>query len=305
MEKIKILIKELRAEFLTASVLPVLVATTLSYFEKSTFNLRLFLLTLAGVIFLHLGTNVANDYFDHKSGNDELNRNFVRPFTGGSRLIQDGLLSPNTVLTMSILFFSLGIIAGIPLIVSRGPIVLVLGLIGIVSGYFYTAPPFKFAYRGIGEFIIGVNFGILITCGAYFVQTGTISPSALIVSIPLAILISSVVIINEFQDSEADSKVGKRTIVVRIGKRNSVTLLTITSIVSFLPLVLGVFFNYLPIWILISLGGFIPLIKGLKVARIKYNNSIELAPANASFILGHTLTALLMVAGLTISILNR
>jgi len=305
MGKTKILIKELRAEFLTASVLPVLVATTISYYEKSAFNLRLFLLTLAGVIFLHLGTNVANDYFDHKSGNDELNRNFVRPFTGGSRLIQDGLLSPNTVLTMSILFFSFGIIAGIPLIVSRGPIVLILGLVGIVSGYFYTAPPFKFAYRGIGEFIIGVNFGILITCGAYFVQTGTISPSALIVSIPLAILISSVVIINEFQDSEADAKVGKRTLVVRIGKRNSVTLLTITSIVSFLPLVLGVYFKYLPIWILIALVGGIPLIKGLKIARIKYNNSIELAPANASFILGHMLTALLMVAGLTISILNR
>ena len=111
MGKVKIYIKELRAEFLTASVLPVLVAITLSYYEKGTFNLWLFILTLAGVIFLHLGTNVANDYFDHKSGNDEINRNFVRPFTGGSRLIQDGLLSPNTVLTMSILFFSLGIIA--------------------------------------------------------------------------------------------------------------------------------------------------------------------------------------------------
>ena len=305
MGKIKILFKELRAEFLSASILPVLVATILSYYERTTFNLRLFFLTLAGVTFLHLGTNVANDYFDHKSGNDELNRNFVRPFTGGSRLIQDGILSPRTVLIMSIVFFLLGIIAGVPLIISRGPTILTLGLIGIISGYFYTAPPIKFAYRGIGEIIIGINFGILITCGAYFVQTGTISLSALIVSIPLATLISAVVIINEFQDSEADAMVGKKTIVVRIGKRNSVTLLTIIAIVSFIPLILGSYLHHIPPLTLIALLGGIPLIKGLKVARANYNKSIELAQANASFVIGHTLTAILIVVGIGLNTLIR
>jgi len=110
---LKTWLKELRAEFLPASILPVLVAGSLAYYEEGTFDAYLFSLTLLGVAFMHLGTNVANDYYDHISGNDILNKDYVRPFTGGSRLIQEGMISPRAVLATAVSFFAAATIVGI------------------------------------------------------------------------------------------------------------------------------------------------------------------------------------------------
>ena len=99
----RVVVRELRAEFLTASVIPVLLAGAVVHFETALFDWPLFLLTLFGAAFLHIGTNVINDYFDHLSGNDPVNIRYIRPFTGGSRLIQDKLLTPKAVLTTSLL----------------------------------------------------------------------------------------------------------------------------------------------------------------------------------------------------------
>ena len=95
-----------------------------------------FILTLLGAVSLHLGTNIINDYFDHKSGNDEANNEFVRPFSGGSRMIQLGLLTPLEVLTAAIIFFAVGIFIGLYLTFKCGLPVLILGLIGVISGFF-------------------------------------------------------------------------------------------------------------------------------------------------------------------------
>jgi len=298
---LKTWLKELRAEFLPASILPVLVAGSLAYYEEGTFDAYLFSLTLLGVAFMHLGTNVANDYYDHISGNDILNKDYVRPFTGGSRLIQEGMISPRAVLATAVSFFAAATIVGIFLFLARGPAILVLGIAGIISGFFYTAPPFRFGYRGFGEFLIGLNFGVLITCGAYYVQTGTITPSAFIASLPLAFLISAVVIINEFQDANADARVGKRTIVVRMGKRKAVKLLAVVSLAAFVPVIAGVSTGLLPPFILISLAAVFPILKAINTARLNYNRSIELAPANASIIMSHTLMGILMVIGTVLS----
>jgi len=298
---LKTWLKELRAEFLPASILPVLVAGSLAYYEEGTFDAYLFSLTLLGVAFMHLGTNVANDYYDHISGNDILNKDYVRPFTGGSRLIQEGMISPRAVLATAVSFFAAATIVGIFLFLARGPAILVLGIAGIISGFFYTAPPFRFGYRGFGEFLIGLNFGVLITCGAYYVQTGTITPSAFIASLPLAFLISAVVIINEFQDANADARVGKRTIVVRMGKRKAVKLLAVVSLAAFVPVIAGVSTGLLPPFILISLAAVFPILKAINTAKLNYNRRIELAPANASIIMSHTLMGILMVIGTVLS----
>ncbi|MCK4237384.1 MAG: prenyltransferase, partial [Candidatus Krumholzibacteria bacterium] len=212
--RINIWFKEFRAEFLTASVIPVLLATAVARHETGLFDTFLFVMTLAGVVFLHLGTNIANDFFDHLSGNDILNTQYVRPFTGGSRLIQDGLITPRAVIMTSIAFFAAAVIVGIVLTMIRGPVILLFGLAGIVSGYFYTAPPLRFANRGLGETIVGVNFGLLIVMGTYYVQTGSISGGCIVASLPLTFLVASVILINEFQDSTADALAGKRTLVV-------------------------------------------------------------------------------------------
>jgi len=293
--------KELRLEFLTASVIPVLLAAAIARYEKALFDPYLFVMTLLGAVCLHLGTNVANDYFDHISGNDRANINYVRPFTGGSRLIQDGLIKPKEVLTTSILFFAAAAVIAAFLTAARGPAVIVFGLAGLFSGYFYCAPPLYLAYRGFGEFVVGLNFGILIVLGTYYVQTGTIAVGPLIAAMPLALLITSVIVINEFQDSEADAQVGKRTLVVRLGTRRAVVMFALITLSSYIPLLAGAASGLLPRPALLGLFTLPLAVRAIMTAKRHHASSRELSPANASTILCHALTGLLMFAGYIIS----
>jgi len=285
--------KELRVEFLTGSIIPVLLSTALVRFETGTWNPLLFTLTLFGVIFLHLGANTANDYFDHLSGNDIANTEYVRPFTGGSRLIQKKLISPEKVLATSISFLTAALIVGIFLVSMAGTAILYFGIIGAIFGFFYTAPPLRFSHRGFGEFVVGLGFG-LIGIGTYFVQTGTISAHCVIVSLPLAFLITSIIVINEFQDSKADSCVGKRTSVVRLGKKKAVYLFAALTIASYIPIIIGTASGILPALTLTSLATLPIGIKAIWTAGKFYNESGKLAPANRSAILNHFLTGIIL-----------
>ena len=290
-------LKELRAEFLTASIVPVLLGGALARYDTGSLDQLTFALTLAGAAFLHIGANVANDYFDHVSGNDPLNTRFVRPFTGGSRLIQEGLITPGAVLVTSIIFIIAAVIVGIVLTLMKGPVIIVLGLAGIISGFFYTAPPIRFAYRGIGELIVGINFGLLIVIGTYFVQTGTVTAAAVVASLPLTLLVAAIIIINEFQDSNADARVGKRTLVVRLGTRKSSVLFAAVVLGAFACLIAGVFVRLLPPHTLIALVSILFAFKAITTARRHHNATTALIPANAMTIITHLLTGLLMTAG--------
>ena len=301
MIKPSILIKELRAEFLPGSVMPVLLGVAMAYARTGNFEALPFALTLAGVVFIHLGTNVANDYFDHLSGNDALNTQFVRPFTGGSRLIQDRLLSPRAVLTLSISLLAAAVAIGVALAFMRGPYILLLGAIGIASGFFYVAPPLNLASRGFGECFIGLNFGVLIVAGSYFVQTRSVSVESIVASLPLAILIVAVVFINEFQDMDADARAGKRTLVVRMGLSKATFAYGFIVLSAFLPVIVGVAAGLMPRTTLLALGALPFALKAIVVAREHYASPKELTPANALTIVSHTLTGVLLIVGYLIA----
>ncbi len=163
--KVRAWFNELRLPFATASIIPILLGSAIAWATTGMFLWDTFLLTLIGGVCIHLGANIANDYWDYRQGSDNINVEYIRPFTGGSRMIQQGLLSPREVLTGSIIFFSLGAIIGLYLAFTRGFIILVIGVLGVFLAFFYTAPPFKFVSRGIGETVIGICFGLLLTLG--------------------------------------------------------------------------------------------------------------------------------------------
>lgn len=288
------LIKELRAEFLPGSVMPVLLGTAIAFARTGAFDPFLFALTLAGVAFIHLGTNVANDYFDHLSGNDELNTQFVRPFTGGSRLIQDGLLSPRAVLALSISLLTAAVAVGVALAFMRGPYILLLGAIGIASGLFYVAPPVNLAGRGFGELFIGLNFGVLTVAGSHFVQAQTVTTESIVASLPLAILIAAVVFINEFQDMDADARAGKRTLVVRMGLQKSSVAFGFMVLSAYLPVIIGTAVGLMPRTSLLALVTLPLALKAIDVARRNFASPKALTPANALTILCHALTGALL-----------
>jgi 1,4-dihydroxy-2-naphthoate octaprenyltransferase len=297
MKKLLLLLEELRAPFFTASIVPVLLGAAVAWSNTGHFEFFPFLLTLIAGVCLHAGTNVANDYFDHKSGNDEINVEFIRPFTGGSRLIQKGLLSPRTVLTEAIVLFAIGGVAGIYLTVTKGLAILVLGIIGAFCGFFYTAPPVNIAARGIGELVVGVNFGILMTLGSYYVQVRQFSQSAFLASLPVAILIADVLYINEFPDLAADKAVGKNHMVARLGKERAVWGYLILTLAAYLSILIPVITRAVPPYCLLGLVTLPLAMKAITVAIINYSDSTKLAPANAATVLIHALTGILLAVG--------
>ena len=297
-KKVKIYFLAARPVFLTASAAPVLVGSALGFTASGEFDWLLFALALFSIMLFHCGANVANDYFDHKSGNDWLNKN-PTPFSGGRRFIQDGTLSPKQTLNLSLFYLALGAAAGLVIVLITGSLfILILGLSGLVGGFFYTAPPLKLDYRSIGEVVIAFLFGILPVTGAYFLQTGRIDfvilPPALIV----ALLIFLVILINEFPDRAADAKVGKKTLVVTLHMAGAVRVYRAGLIVSYLTACASIFiyrqFFYAGLFYLFTAP--------LAVAAIRYANKKELSlpgkvTANRLTILLHTLGCLALTAG--------
>jgi 1,4-dihydroxy-2-naphthoate octaprenyltransferase len=273
---------------------PIFLGAAIAWRREGLFDLPLFLLTLAGGILLHAGANVANDYFDHKSGNDEVNVDFVRPFTGGSRMIQTGKMKPSEVLAEAIVCYALAAAIGIYLSYKVSWLVLLLGLIGIFSGLFYTAPPFRLVHRGIGELFIGLNFGLLMTLGAYLVQTGRLSWEPVIASLPVAMLIIAVLYINEFQDYKADKEVGKDNWVVNLGRERAVYGYFLIVGLCYVLIVTGVTTGVMPLLALISLASIPLFIKAQLRLKTYHSQPRELVPANAATILNHLATGLLL-----------
>ena len=177
------------------------------------------LLTALGVAALHCGANLINDYYD-SFGSDPLNRH-VTPFSGGSRVIQDRQMSPGPVRTMAYVLFALGVGCGLTLIYLGRPWVAVIGLMGLAAALFYSASPLQLMSGGLGEGLIFLAFGPLLSWGAYYVQTGKLSLLGAVVSLPLAFLITAIIWINEFPDLEADIAAAKHHLVARLGLKLS------------------------------------------------------------------------------------
>jgi 1,4-dihydroxy-2-naphthoate octaprenyltransferase len=295
MKKLKLYLMEVRAPFFTASIVPIVLGSVIAFHKTHTFNWTYFVLALIGGVFLHAGANVINDYFDHLSQNDEINNEFVRPFTGGSRLIQHGLLAPTEVLIEALVCLFIGSSIGLFLSYKLGWVILVIGIFGVLSAVFYVFPQVNLVGKGIGEVLIGINFGILMTFGAFYVQAAQFSWVPIIASLPVALLITAVLYINEFQDAKADHAVGKNHLVVRLGKKQAVKVYILIMLLTYLIVVLGVVTDTLPPISLIAMLTLPLAFKSIKIAQANYDDSLKLVPANASTIMNHLFTGLLLI----------
>jgi 1,4-dihydroxy-2-naphthoate octaprenyltransferase len=204
-----------RLPFLTATLVPVALGILIAA-RQGSFDLVAALLTIVGACFVHLGLNVSNDVFDTIQGADDAN---VTPtqFSGGSRVIQYGLVSLRQMAALSTGFYLLAGLAGLALLAMRGSTALLaIGLVGFVVSLGYTAPPLKFVYRGLGEIAVALGFGPFMLVGAYVVQTrGGLSWEPFAASIPVALLVALILYVNEIPDRRGDAHAGKRTLPVR------------------------------------------------------------------------------------------
>jgi len=233
-------LEELRAKFFTASVMPVLIGGAAAYAMSGTFRPGIFLLTLLGMVLLHAGANVLNDYFDHTSGADWV-KGKENPFAGGSQVIQRGLLSPQSVLIGGLVLLSAGTAVGLVLAwISRSVFILGLAILGLLGGYFYTAPPLRIGYTPLGLVVTGLCFGPLPVFGTYYLQTGRVDAAPLVPGLITGILIFLVLLVNGFPDIVSDRPTNKRTLAVALGTRAAGWVFQLSLALSYVLAILGV-----------------------------------------------------------------
>jgi 1,4-dihydroxy-2-naphthoate octaprenyltransferase len=299
---VKLWIVAMRAPFFTASAVPVVLGSIIGWHDGGPFHWLRFLLTLVGAVAAQAGANLANDYYDHVFGADELNVEYVRPFTGGSRMIQERVLPPRSILIASAIGFLIAAACGITLYALTGGIwIIILAASGGFCGFFYTAPPFRASYNSVGEILIGLAFGTLLVLGAEYVQAGRMSIAAGLASIPVALLIMGVLYINQFQDYRSDKAAGKRNWVVLLGRRRAMVGYVAIIVLTYIAIAIGVGVRLLPLWALIGLIPFFLMgMRAIAVAVRHYDQPQQLVPANAATIGMHALTGLLLGLGFVI-----
>ncbi len=293
-------LKAARAPFFTGSLAPIVVGTATAFYEAGALSWPRALLALLALVCLHASADLSNDYYDHLSGNDEINVTRAYPFTGGSRFIQDGKAQPWEILAASLVSLGLGAAIGVYLIAVAGWPILALGIIGGASGFFYTAPPLKLGYRGVGEIFILLNFGLLPVLGAHYVQTQTFSASAAITGLSVGLLMTNVLWINQFQDAEADAAVGKRNWVVRLGRRTSSGIHAALFALAYAAIIAGIVWRVLPPWAVLGLLSLPLAVKASAVSVRHYDHLDRLTPANAATVAAHLATSILLGAGIVI-----
>jgi 1,4-dihydroxy-2-naphthoate octaprenyltransferase len=246
-------LRSTRLPFLSATIIPVVLGIAIAASEGA-FDLLSAILTIVGASCVQLGLNVANDVFDTAQGADDVN---VTPtqFSGGSRVIQYGLVSFRRMAAVAAGFYLAAAVIGLILLALRpSAALLLIGVVGIIVSLAYTAPPLKLVYRGLGEIAVAVGFGPLMLLGAYVVQTGgTVTTEALIASLPIALLVSLILYVNEIPDRRGDARAGKRTLPVRFSKVTVITGYRVTVGAAYAIVVLGVAAGLLPLPALLAL----------------------------------------------------
>jgi 1,4-dihydroxy-2-naphthoate octaprenyltransferase len=179
--------------------------------------------TVAGIFALEIAKNASGEVHDFAA--DRAVKDDERtPFSGGKRVLVDGVLTRKETAAIAAIGYGIAAACGMAIVLWREPAVLALGILGVACAYFYNAPPLRLSYRGLGEIVVGVCYGPLIACGTFLVQRGTITPTVAILSIPLGLLITAFLWVNEIPDRRADESAGKRTLVVRLGIRRATSV---------------------------------------------------------------------------------
>lgn len=210
-------------------------------------------------------------------------------------MIQKQILTPNETYYFGLSLFLLAIIIGLVLVWMTNLGLLWIGLVGVLSAYFYSAPPFAFHSRGLGELLVGLNFGILTVLGAYYVQAQSFDTLPIIAAIPLACLVTAILYINEFPDFEADKKAGKNTLVVRLGLDAARSVFVALVALSFIIVGMGAWTGFFPLATVIV---FISLIEAKNAIQVLYQSTDQpqaLVPAIKNTIELHLMMSIVLI----------
>ena len=264
--------------------------TCIAWYDGA-FHLGYALLAFVGLLLAHISVNVLNDYFDYRSGIDLATKR--TPFSGGSGILPAALLQPKHVLWLGLVSFLLAIPVGVYFVIVSGWLLLPLLLIGAVCILLYT--PFILKLRW-PEWAPGVGLGALPVLGVYFIQTTAYTLPAIVASIPSGILVHNLLLLNEFPDTEADRKAGRKTLPIVAGKGKASLIYSVLTVIVYLWIIGGVIAGQMPAFSLLALLTLPLAIKAIQGA-LKHQEMSRLVPAMANNVLVVLLTQLLLGIG--------
>jgi len=282
---------EIRGPFLALSLVLAPIGTAIAWHDGS-FHLGYFLLAWMGAILAHVGVNVFNEYFDYKSGLDFETQK--TPFSGGSGMLTAGLIEPRRAYLLGAVCLLIDAVIGVYFVIVQGWGLIPVILLGGLFTYFYT--PYISHWR-VGEVAAGLGLGSLVVLGAYFVQTGQYTWEVIVASLAPGFLTANLLLLNEFPDMEADTKVGRRNLVMALGKSRSAWLYTILLACTYLSIVLGVVFRLMP-WPALIVLLTVPLaMKAIQGALQHYDDVPKLVPALGANVMTILATDALLAVG--------
>lgn len=288
-----------RPPFLVVTLVGCLIGLATAYASGLNMVGSTAVVTVVFALMAHAGINVLNDYYDALNGTDANNTERIYPFTGGSRFIQNGVLSMRETAVFGVLLIAVVVVAGLWLTSVSAPNLFWIGVAGLVIGWTYSAPPLKLNSRGMGEACVWAGFALL-AIGADFVQRGRFAATPLIAVAGYALLVTNILYINQFPDRKADAAAGKHHWVVRLGASRARWGYLIMVIMAYGWLIAAVISGWLSWPVLIAL---LPAFLSLRAARdlIRYADTpAKLAPAIQMTIAAASLHGLLLAAALVV-----
>jgi 1,4-dihydroxy-2-naphthoate polyprenyltransferase len=290
--KLVIWVIAIRTKFLISSIVAVANGVMIALWKEGVFDPFYTIMTLLGVISLHMSVDLLNDYWDSKKGID--NYTTRTKFSGGSGVIPNKLLDSRSVFLAGIIFLIIGFMIGVYFVTVRGITILFILLFATTSVYFYSTRLVGF---GLGEVFVGIK-GVMIVLGSFFVQTGYIDSSAIFLGIIIGMLSSTVLIITSFPDFEADKKSGRRTIVIILGKRKTSQIFPILVGLTYFMIIIAVIFSLLPPTVLVSLFSLPIALRGMTSLLENQNDLAKLVPIMYNIILYSRITGSLLFVGI-------
>jgi 1,4-dihydroxy-2-naphthoate octaprenyltransferase len=291
--------KAFRFHYASASFMPGILGSMIAWTYDGLFHPEYFLLVMLGLILNHLALNMTDDYYDFRHLADVLDTH-GNPYSGGSGTLTKGMISPRQMRNVFATFYIIAIGIGILLGFLRGAFVHFLLAFGFFCAFFYTAPPIRFGYRGLGEIAQLLCFGPGIGLGAFYVQAQKLSWEAFWGTLPFGIMLFSMITINEIPDYLEDRRAGKLNLVARFGREKGVILFISSLLSAYGAILAGILLGKIPAIGLISLLTLPIAFKTISILKAHYQDPSKMAASNLGMICTHNFTAILLIIAYTL-----